>query len=72
MSDEKKTVTLDCWNGTKVDVLGPNYEPGRPEKILTWEDKLADRKQRLAYLLTADRYWYASEGFGSEKRKNPA
>lgn len=72
MDERKKTVTLPCWNGQNVEVLGPDYEAGRPEQILRWEDKLADRKQRLAYLLTADRYWYATEGFGSEKRKNPA
>jgi len=66
------TVTADCWTGQTVEVLGPAYEPGRPQEILRWQDKLADRKQRLAYLLTADRYWYAPESFGSEKRKNPA
>jgi hypothetical protein len=72
MSDKPKTVTLDSWNGEKVEVLGADYEPGTPDGILRWEDKLADRKQRLAYVVTADRYWYAKEGFGSEKRKNPA
>jgi hypothetical protein len=64
-------VTLESCTGEKVEVLDADYEPGRPEKILSWQDKLADRKQRLAYLLTADRYWYA-ESYGSEKRKNPA
>lgn len=71
MSDKPKTVTLESWTGEKVEVLDADYEPGRPDGILRWQDKLADRKQRLAYLLTADRYWYA-ESYGSEKRKNPA
>jgi hypothetical protein len=71
MGDKPKTVTLESWTGEKVEVLGADYEPGRPDVILRWQDKLADRKQRLAYLRTADRYWYA-ESFGSEKRKNPA
>lgn len=72
MTDKEHTVTVECWNGDKVQVIGPNYVEGRPEQITRWEDKLRDRKQRLAYLMTADRYWYAPEGFGSEKRKNPA
>jgi hypothetical protein len=72
MTDKKNTVTLESWTGEKVEVLGASYEPGRPDQILRWEDKLGDRKQRLAYLVTADRYWHAPEGYGSEKRKNPA
>jgi len=72
MSDKKTTVTMESWTGEKVEVLGADYEAGKPDQILRWEDKLGDRKQRLAYVETADRYWYAKEGFGSEKRKNPA
>ena len=72
MSSDKNKVTEVCWTGESVEVLGPEYEQGRPQKILRWQDKLGDRKQRLAYLMTADRYWYAPEGFGSEKRKTPA
>jgi len=58
----------------KVEVLGATYEPGRPEAKAEgrWRQKLGGRQEKLKYLQTAERYWYAKEGFGSEKRKNPA
>jgi hypothetical protein len=58
----------------KVEVLGPTYEPGHPESKTEgrWRQKLGSRKEKLKYLQTAERYWYAKEGYGSEKRKNPA
>jgi len=61
-------------NGEEVEILGETYEEGKPEPgdKITWRDKLGDRAQRLAYIKTAERYWYGGEGFGSEKRKNPA
>lgn len=57
-----------------VDVLCETYEEGRPEgEILgRWRQKLSNRQDMLRYLENGERYWYAKEGFGSEKRKNPA
>ncbi len=59
---------------TKVQVLGPTYEKGKPEdkEMGRWRQKLESRAERLKYLETAERYWYAKEAFGSEKRKTPA
>ncbi len=58
----------------KTDVLGPTYESGKPEgkDLGRWRQKLGSRAERLRYLETGERYWYSREGFGSEKRKNPA
>lgn len=47
------------------------YKPGKPEKPLNWLKKLSDQSEKLKYLKNAERYWFG-EGFGSEKRKNPA
>jgi hypothetical protein len=55
-----------------VEVLGATFEEGTPESPDCWREKLRDRKEMLAFLKTADRYWVVKEGFGSEKRKNPA
>ncbi|MBI2831745.1 MAG: hypothetical protein HYX79_05765 [Chloroflexi bacterium] len=58
----------------KVEVLGPTFEGGLPEdkNLGDWERKLENREERVKYLKNALRYWYSPEGFGSEKRKNPA
>ena len=60
--------------GEEVEIPGETYEEGRPEpgEKISWRDKLGNREQRLAYIKSAERYWYGEEGFGSEKRKNPA
>ena len=57
-----------------VEVLGPTYEPGKPqgEDAGRWRQKLETREQKLRYLENAERYFYDKEGFGSEKRKRPA
>ena len=68
--DEKLKKTQ--FNGQEVEVLGATYEAGAPALPGAWRKKLENRKEMLAYLKTAERYWYASEGFGSEKRRNPA
>jgi hypothetical protein len=47
-------------------------EPGTPDRPDRWRAKMRDRKEMLAYLRTADRYWVTRDGFGSEKRKTPA
>ncbi len=58
----------------KVEVLGKTFEKGKPEgeESGKWRNKLASRGDKLKYLQTGERYWYEKEGFGSEKRKNPA
>ena len=58
----------------EVEVLGETYEEGRPEgeDLGRWRQKLASREEKLKYLENGERYWYGTEWFGSEKRKNPA
>ena len=58
----------------KVKVLGASFEEGKPEgKTLGyWRQKLDTRADRLKYLETGERYWFAEEWYGSERRKNPA
>jgi hypothetical protein len=58
----------------EVEVLGATYEPGKPgaQTEGRWRQKMGSRQDKLKYLQTAERYFYAKEGFGSEKRKNPA
>ncbi|HEX68177.1 MAG TPA: hypothetical protein ENG13_03825 [bacterium] len=53
-------------------ILGPTYEPGEPKKGLDWLKKLDSREEILKFLKTGERYWFAKEGYGSEKRKTPA
>jgi hypothetical protein len=59
----------------EVEVLGATYEGGQPTgpEMGQWSQKLASRNEKLKYLQTGLRYFYAgNEGFGSEKRKKPA
>lgn len=60
------------FEGKKVKVLGPTYEPGKPDGRDDWTDKLGSAGERLGYLRTALRYWYSDDWFGSEKRKQEA
>jgi hypothetical protein len=55
-------------------LLGETYEPGKPANRDDgrWRQKLNSRAEELKYLQSGERYWYAKEGAGSEKRKNPA
>jgi hypothetical protein len=59
-------------DGKKVKVLGATYEEGRAEGSQNWREKLDTPEERLGYLKTALRYWYSSDWFGSEKRKQDA
>ncbi|MFC1871429.1 hypothetical protein ACFLYF_03405 [Chloroflexota bacterium] len=58
----------------EVEVLGATFEAGKPdgEDEGRWRQKLDNREEKLKYLHNGERYWYSDEGFGSEKRKNPA
>jgi hypothetical protein len=55
-------------------VLGATFDQGKPEgeDLGKWRQKLEDRQSKLRYLESGERYWYGSEWYGSEKRKNPA
>lgn len=61
-------------DGETVEVLGPTFEEGKPEgsELGKWRQKMKSRAEKLKYLETAERYWYAKEWYGSEKRKKPA
>lgn len=58
----------------EVEVLGETFEKGKPEgkEMGRWRQKMSTRDEKLRYLQTGERYWYGKDGFGSEKRKNPA
>ena len=56
----------------EVEILGETYEEGKPEGMGRWRANFNNRAEMLKYLETGERYWYAEEGYGSEKRKTPA
>ena len=58
--------------GEDVEIIGPTYEPGQPDYKGDWRSRMGDRAAMLKYLQSGERYWYAEEGYGSEKRKTPA
>ncbi len=60
------------FDGEDVEVLGPTFEEGEPDAPDKWRAKLRDRKEMLAYLKTAERYWFSDDWFGSERRKTKA
>jgi hypothetical protein len=61
-------------NRDEVELLGATFEAGQPQgaEMGKWNQKLANRDEKIKYLQTGMRYFYEAEGFGSEKRKNPA
>ena len=71
---ETKTplVKKESFDGSKIDILGETYEPGKPDQPGTWRNKLQTRDEMLKYLNYGERYWAEGEGYGSEKRKTPA
>lgn len=58
----------------EIEVLGETYDAGKPEseELGRWRQKLESREEKLKYLRSGERYWYSTDWFGSEKRKNPA
>ena len=69
------TIKKKRFDGTDVEILGETYESGQPAigDKYSWFAKIGDdKKDMLMFLRTGLRYWYAEEGFGSEKRKTPA
>ncbi len=59
------------FDGEEVEVLGATYEDGIPQSPDKWRKVLEERAEMLQYVQESQRYFY-KEGFGSEKRKNPA
>ena len=70
MSSE--TIKKKSQSGKEVEILGETYEPGRPQEKDDWRGQFENRDDMIRYLQTGERYWYAEEGYGSEKRKTPA
>ena len=72
--EEYKIEETKAPNRDKVEVLGATYEKGKPEgeEMGRWRQKLSSRADKLKYLKNAERYWYGTDWFGSEKRKTPA
>jgi hypothetical protein len=58
----------------RVEVLKETFEPGQPKgaEAGRWRQKFDTRTERIKYLENGEHYFYAKEGYGSEKRKNPA
>jgi len=69
-----KVEKVKAPNRDSVELLGATYEEGKPEgeEMGRWRQKFDDRAEHLKYLQNGERYFFAKEGFGSEKRKNPA
>ena len=71
---EYKVEKVSAPGRAEVELLGETFEPGRPEgeDVGRWRQKLESRQEKLKYLENGERYWYSTDWFGSEKRKNPA
>ena len=56
------------------EVLEAEFDEGKPDKKPDqWRTKLkTDKARMLKYLETGERYWYAEEGYGSERRRTKA
>lgn len=67
------TIKKKRFDGGEVEILGETYEPGAPGQgdKHDWQDRVGEKKDIIRFLQTGLRYWYG-EGFGSEKRKDPA
>jgi len=71
---EYKVNKVKAPNRDSVELLGQTYEKGEPqgEEMGRWRQKFDSRQERIKYLQNGERYFYGKEGYGSEKRKNPA
>jgi len=71
---QEKVNKVKAPNRESVELLGATFEPGKPvsETDGRWRQKLTSRSEKLKYLKTGERYFHGAEGYGSEKRKNPA
>jgi hypothetical protein len=71
---EYKIIQKEDFAGNKVQVLAESYEPGAPEikgagEERGWRGHFTDRNQIIRYLKNGERYWYASDWYGSEKKR---
>jgi hypothetical protein len=77
MSGEKYE-EKERFDGQKVKILVPTYAEGTDEDRYHWRKNInfvnigEAASPVKKYLTTAERYFYSTEWFGSEKRKNPA
>ena len=68
----------DRFDGQKVKILMPEYVDGTDEDSTQWRANISEvnigeeAKPVQKYLTTAERYFYSTDWFGSEKRKTPA
>ena len=74
MTTPYRTLEKEDFAGRKVKVLGETYEPGTPSPAGAgdgegWRFRFASREEMLRYLKSAERYWYSSDWYGSEKSK---
>jgi hypothetical protein len=66
------------FDGQKVKILMPEYVQGTDQDRVQWRTNISMVNVGEAfnpisrYLTTSERYFYSKEGFGSERRKNPA
>lgn len=66
------------FDGQKVKILMPEYVKGTDQDRYQWRTNINtvnigdDANPVKKYLTTAERYFYSTDWFGSEKRKNPA
>lgn len=67
-----KTTEKNVLGGQDNEILGPTYEPGKPDSPSRWRKKLRNRKEMLEYLKTGERYWFSEESYGSERRRTKA
>ena len=68
------TIKKKRFDGSEVEILGESYEDGQPSlgEKYNWLERLGDNEDDIKnFITTGLRYWHG-EGFGSEKRKNPA
>lgn len=68
------TIEKEDYSGKKVKVLNGTYETGTPETIGVgekpgWRGHFATKEEMLRYLQNGERYWYAKEWYGSEKKR---
>jgi hypothetical protein len=66
------------FDGQKVKILMPEYVQGSDDDRYQWRTNISivnigeGSDPIKQYLANAERYFYSKEGFGSERRKNPA
>lgn len=74
---EPKFEEKERFDGTKVQILVPDYEPQSYDryswrKNIPFVNVMEEGNPTMKYLKTAERYFYSKDWFGSERRKNPA